>query len=342
MVLKQARGPSIVTKSTSGSASIIQDTSSITTSSLPTTETSDTTAPVSTTTTPTSTTTTPTSTTTTPACSAATNSAVPGSKPASTSHNPAFSSLAAQYPRLDLSLGTLPIGRARVNIGLESGSVKWGRIAQDNGISTEKAGIVHLKFRFAQPRGSWLKRVEMSFEFVTPNESRGGPFVLGFEPKYMYGAPYTIDRTTQKNLDPHAEVMGNSGGLGNISREDHRQMRYRWEFTGHEIADDHLNPKPYSGLMFRWEHQKKGAEVGFERPLFAAVVLEHQARRFDLTSNVVAIPDSRWRRTFARYKGNTNRMPLVPSLSTDDLTHSFTNLDTLIKDKNEQEVAEGM
>ncbi|THZ56113.1 hypothetical protein D6C86_08079 [Aureobasidium pullulans] len=162
----------------------------------------------------------------------------------------------------------------------------------------------------------------------------------------IFGQPWeeSVERNTE--MRPHVEGAGFGGGIGGFSQKTNFQRKYSWNFTLQKHADER---DEYSKLTWKWEAQGKGASVGFERPIYAAVVVGHGKTPFTIQTRITGRLESS-RHGFrnlmiglAEGRDEGRKISLTPDSSASplDLTSVIGELKQAIEAENRQQAPAG-
>jgi hypothetical protein len=188
-----------------------------------------------------------------------------------------------------------------------------------------------------QPLDCRMRLVEAGTVFgrKIPDMTGDGPYISVAHPDQICGQPWQESVETQYEINPHAEAAGFTGDLGSFSQARASERQYRWNFTlqRHSGTDGE-----YTKLAWKWEGQKKGTSVAFERPIHAAVVVGHDKSPFTIRTYITGKFESRiqgWRNLMVnRAEGQV--VSLEPDLTAplQDLTTTIQGLQQSIEEKN--------
>lgn len=103
----------------------------------------------------------------------------------------------------------------------------------------------------------------------------------------------------------------------------------------------------YNRLTWKWEDQTKGSQLPFERPIYAAVVIQHDTNSFVIHARIEGKLKSlrhvyrRWKLPKPGIKAGHLIKP-VKSISEEDLHKLVQGLEKDIFDRNERGKAKGL
>ncbi|KAG9658715.1 hypothetical protein KCU64_g4335, partial [Aureobasidium melanogenum] len=241
----------------------------------------------------------------------------------------------------DTSLGKANFSRATVDCSLLRSCSKWGTVSSP---SPQDVGLLYLKICIYQPPDCRLRYVEAEAEVAqqAPKKTGQGPYISVTHPEQVFGRPWQETVETQFDVRPHVDGAGFGGDLGGFSRKTNSEREYRWTFTLQKHPDD---DGEYTKLAWKWEAQRKGASVAFERPIHAAVVVGHDKSPFTIRTFITGRFESRTKGfkhlIIERAEGQV--VPLVPdsTASPEDLTAIIERLQQSIEDKNRRQAPRG-
>lgn len=241
----------------------------------------------------------------------------------------------------DTSLGKANFSRATVDCSLLRSCSKWGTVSNP---SPQDVGLLYLKICIYQPPDCRLRYVEAEAEVAqqAPKKTGEGPYISVTHPEQVFGRPWQETVETQFDVRPHVDGAGFGGDLGGFSRKTNSEREYRWTFTLQKHPDD---DGEYTKLAWKWEAQRKGASVAFERPIHAAVVVGHDKSPFTIRTYITGRFESRIEGfkhlIIERAEGQV--VPLVPDskASPEDLTAIVETLQQSIEDKNRRQAPRG-
>ncbi|THW12196.1 hypothetical protein D6D24_06746 [Aureobasidium pullulans] len=241
----------------------------------------------------------------------------------------------------DKSLGNAWFSEANVDCSFLQGRPTWGSIGNP---PPQDVGLLYLKIFFCQPRDCRLRYVRVEIEVGPESETQPDqcPYIHVTHPGQLYGQPY--EESVEKNVEvrPRVEGAGIAGEIGSYSQNTSFQNDHRWSFTLQKHPDKR---DEYTKLIWGWDPPEKGASFGFERPIYAAVVVGHGKAPFTIRTRITGRLKS-FRHGFenlmiglAEGRDEGRKVTLTPdsSVSPMDLTTLIEELGQAVEANNRQQ-----